>query len=64
MTHHLPTWTAIPCAAIAFLVAFSTGLGVIESVTVAAFVTIGWSVVERLTRPSAPDEGGLDGARR
>jgi hypothetical protein len=64
MTRHLRTLTVVPCAAVAFLVATAYGLGVIESVTVAAFATIGWSLVERFTRPSIVDGGDLDGARR
>ena len=56
MTRHFRTLTVVPCAALAFLVAIVVGPGVIEAVTVAAFATIGWSVVERLTRPSAGEE--------
>jgi hypothetical protein len=53
----LPAWTAVPWAALVFAIAVIAGLGVIESITVAAVATIGWSVARQLLR-AVPGQGG------
>lgn len=51
MTRELPTWTVAPCAAGAFLVPlFVAGFGVIESITVAGFATIAWTIARSVSR--------------
>ena len=60
MARTLPAWTAVPWAVLIFAVAIIAGLGVIESITVAAVATIGWSVARQVLGAMAGQRGGSD----
>ncbi len=63
MARRVMTWAVVPIVALAVLLALYARLGVIETITVAALVSLGWSLISRVVGAVAGDAGGSRGAR-